>query len=66
MNDVPDDILATAKASVDLWLASDHSIDVFVANLIMAERERCAKIADGYPAFVDGNDIAARIRRGTA
>jgi hypothetical protein len=74
--DIPQDVWATS-VKVELvveveftdlrdWNSRDVATEV-IARAIMAERERCAKIAGDYPTtrMIDGPQIATRIRKGT-
>jgi hypothetical protein len=75
MTDIPEDIMLAARdaclASVEQVIANDIGIRV-IARAIMAERERCAKIAESYDlsimsstsADVTARKIAAAIRKG--
>lgn len=65
MTEIPEDIMKTAEAIVKPALASiqDHPFSTstcLVARAILAERERCAKIVDGY---VGTGQIVAAIRK---
>ncbi|MBY2986409.1 hypothetical protein [Rhizobium leguminosarum] len=65
---IPEDILAAATAVEDEIMAADlHDIDtqIIIAKAIMAERERCARIAEGrsksfdfQKALADHDDMA--------
>jgi hypothetical protein len=64
--EIPEDIRETAKR---VWNEEDwsaHGAMELIARAILAERERCAKIVEGY---ADGDwqpEIAAAIRKGEA
>lgn len=91
MTDIPSDIMERARKAIMAevqpnarWQYADGRCDHFavvraVAKAILAERERCAKIAERFGAYpapagdgcgtsvlaaVDGRDIAAAIRSG--
>ncbi|RWO22831.1 hypothetical protein [Mesorhizobium sp.] len=74
MSDIPDDIRATAESLVDPVVCSCNydRATAIIAEALMAERENCAKIAEGMPWQIDvspdhvrglkGSDVAAAIR----
>jgi hypothetical protein len=64
---IPDDVLRLAKAEIN----KGEMAIVTVANAILAERERCAKVAVGFAERLAGLDqlttaisIAERMRKG--
>ncbi len=74
MNNIPADIARTAKQVSDQlpMVPDDDELEAAIAHAIMAERERCAAIADRAAEQSGGNDsrgaqaeeIAAAIRGG--
>lgn len=69
---IPDDIDAKAVALVDAYYMTDIPLREFVGRALMAERERCAVVAERFDpgAYCEStpqalDDCAAAIRRGT-
>jgi hypothetical protein len=52
-DDIPEDVWATARASAFGETGDmETDINILVARAILAERERCVKIADAFPMVV--------------
>lgn len=51
MSEIPEDVMKTARAEASRWFnsigSSEYHFADAIARAIIAERERCAKIAEG-------------------
>lgn len=56
------------KKAMDRWPADPDQLRTIIAEAVLAERERCARVADLSAAWgsVTAKRIAADIRRGTS
>lgn len=68
MTTIPDDVMEEARYWTAGWEENGHhplhlqAVRQTVARAILAERERCAKVADRWKHHDTGYDIAAAIR----
>lgn len=63
MSAIPDDIMQAAVACWESLPKESAGID-HIARAILAERERCANVADAMPGWKQPRDVAKAIRVG--
>lgn len=65
MSDIPEDVLEAAQAVVDDINLNDASAAPAIARAILAERERCARIAESMPTMVPASPAHVRGLKGS-